>query len=200
MTRQNDPPSFDELTIPQPNFMRNPYADNAPFEDMHAVVSITLGELIRDSIVIWGAEMFMWDYYDEKQYWRVCEKIENHYWDREIGILPVRSWIREFMRTMNEIMPKYKLLYKALDENGLMQVSDRYGKSRDVGSDFPATQISPANQDYASGASDHEHEDIVTGDFLARYPMMREFDDIDVMIVDRLDVLFSSLYTVNINY
>lgn len=183
-----------------PEFFSDPWGRYKDQEDFHSPVTISLGELIRDGVVVWGEPEWMWDYYDIKQYWRVSEKIENHYWDRQIGVLPPGSWRREFVRTMNEIMPKYKLAYKALeDQNSILVNEDRYGKERRVGSDFPATLISPRNQDYASDASDREYEDVVQGNTLDQLAKLSEYDDIDLQIVERVDRLFTSLITVNMN-
>lgn len=155
-----------------------------------------MGELIRDGYVVWGEPDWMWDYYDIKQYWRVTEKIERRYYHREIGIIPPGAWRLEFIRTMNEIMPKYKLAYKALEGADLMRVGDDYGKSRVVASDFPATQLNGADNDYASDASDREYEDVHEGDFLERVEALKRYDDIDKQIVDELEPLFSCLFTV----
>lgn len=185
--------------MPRPTFGLDPMGDMMPQEDFHSVMSITLGELIREGFVVWGEPLWTWDYYDEKQYWRVTEKIENHYWTRDIGVLPPGDWRREFMRKMNEIMPKYKLAYKALDDGiTLMRTGDDYGKSRTIGSDFPATQLQE-NQDYASDASDNEYENVREGDYLDRIEKLKNYDDIDLQIVNEIEPLFSCLVTANMN-
>lgn len=185
--------------MPMPDFGCDPMGDMMGQEDFHSVVSISLGELIRWGFVVWGEPSWTWDFYDEKQYWRVCEKIENHYWGREIGVLPPGAWKREFMRKMNEIMPKYKLAYKALDDGvALMRTGDQYGKSRDVGSEFPATQLG-ADNDYASDATDREYETVDEGDYLERAERLRGYDDIDLQIVDEMETMFSALLTTHMN-
>lgn len=185
--------------MPLPEFGCDPMGDMMPQEDFHAVVSIQFCELIRWGFIVWGEPSWTWDYYNEKQYWRLCEKIENHYWMREIGVLPPGAWKREFMRRMNEIMPKYKLAYKALDDGiSLMRTNDSYGKTRDVNSEFPATQLG-GNQDYASNATDHEFENINEGDYLDRVDKLQAYNDIDYQIIQDLETVFSSLFTVNMN-
>lgn len=177
-----------------------PYDMSDAPRDFHAVVTVTLGELITDKWVDWTDPSWHWDSYNDEQYTRVCEKFNNHFWDREIGVLPPGSWKREVLRKFNEIMPKYKLVYQAL-ENGvdILQDSDTYGKNRNVFSDFPATQIAPQNQDYASNATDNQFETIVQGNFLEKMEKIKDYDDIDLMIINDMDSLFSCFYSVSLN-
>lgn len=168
--------------------------------DFHAVISITLGELINSGMIDWDAADWKWDYYDEEQYTRVCKKIEDHYWDREIGILPPGLWKRRYLNKMNEIMPKYKYAYNLIERGvDILQNSDTYYKGRNVYSDFPATQLKTDNQDYASNANDSENETVSYGNFLDTMAKLKDYNDVDVMIVEELEPLFSCLYTVNIN-
>lgn len=177
-----------------------PYDMSDAPRDFHAVVTVTLGELITDKWVDWTNPSWHWDSYNDEQYTRVCEKFNNHFWDREIGVLPPGSWKREVLRKFNEIMPKYKLVYQAL-ENGvdILQDSDTYGKNRNVFSDFPATQIAPQNQDYASNATDNQFETIVQGNFLEKMEKIKDYNDIDLMIINDMDSLFSCFYSVSLN-
>ena len=169
-------------------------------DDFHAVQTITLGELLHDGVVVWDMPELRWDAYDETQFWRVSEKVQEHYWDRELGILPVRSWMREYRRKMNELMPKLKPAYAALEspDFNFLQNSDSYSKGRTVGSSFPATQLKP-NQDYASGASDSENETVNEGNYYASVARLQDYDDLDYTLVKHVDSLFSSIWTSNIN-
>lgn len=169
-------------------------------DDFHAVQTITLGELLHDGVIVWDAPELKWDAYNEKQFWRVSEKVQEHYWDRELGVLPVRSWMREYKRKMNELMPKLKPAYKALEDPNFnfFQNSDSYSKGRTVGSSFPATQLKP-NQDYASGASDSENETVAEGNYYASVERLKDYDDLDYVLVKHVDSLFSSIWTSNIN-
>lgn len=177
-----------------------PYEPSEPTPDPHAVVSVTLGELIYDGWVDWNADEWKWDAYNDEQYTRVCNKIENHYFDREIGILPPGLWKRRYINKMNEIMPKYKYLYQALDDGvNILQDSDVYHKSRNVYSDFPATQIKADTQDYASNATDNEYETVTLGNYLDAAQKVKNYDDVDLMIINDLEPLFSCFYTVNVN-
>lgn len=169
-------------------------------DGFYSAVTISLGELYEDGLFDPTDESWHWDAYNEEQYTRVCEKIVNRYYYRELGILPVGAWKRAYLRVMNEIMPKYKRLYALLDTDpDIMQTSDEYEKSRNIFSDFPATQLS-GNSDYTSTGTDLERERVTQGDFAERYDAYaRTFRDVDVMILDDIDFLFTSLITVNTN-
>lgn len=169
--------------------------------DMHAVVTIQLGELIEGGMFDWESDNSLkWDAYSEEQYKRVCQKFVNRFYYREIGVIPVKRWRLEYLRKMNEVMPKYKPFYKALEEGAdILAVGDDYGKRRNLYSDFPATMLS-GNEDYASNGNDSQYEDVHQGDFMAKASEARErYNDIDVMILEDMESLFSSLMTVNVN-
>ena len=68
-----------------------PYDMSDAPRDFHAVVTVTLGELITDKWVDWTDPSWHWDAYNDEQYTRVCDKFNAHYWDREIGVLPPGS-------------------------------------------------------------------------------------------------------------
>lgn len=167
--------------------------------DFHAVVTITLGELVHDGVVVWDEPEMLWDAYDTEQFWRVTKAVEERYWDREIGILPIASWKRRYVGRMNEMMRKLRLAYEKLDNANLMQVSDSFSKNRTVGSAFPATQLKPTTQDYASDAQDNEGETVTEGNYVQQANLLKEYDDLDLQLVNYVDVLFSSLFTVNSN-
>lgn len=169
--------------------------------DFHAVVSITFGELYTDKWIDWTDPSWHWDAYDNAQYDRMCKKITEHFFDRELGVLPPLAWKREFLRKMNEIMPKYKPFYKLLEAtpDALTHDLDQYGKNRNVFSDFPATQIAPAKQDYASNATDYEFENITVGNMYERLKDLKNYNDIDLQIINEIDSLFSCFYSVNIS-
>lgn len=167
--------------------------------DFHAVVTVTLGELVTDGWLDWTKDIWKWDAYDEDQRDRLNNKIEARYWTREIGILPPGEWRRRFIGRLNEIMPKYALLYDKIKEGlDVWQDSDEYHKERNVTSSYPQTMIS-GSEDYASGAGDTEYETITDGNMLDKLKQFQEYDDVDVMILNDLEPLFSSLVTVNVN-
>lgn len=180
------------------------YEPDEPRDDFHAVTTITLGELLTEGGVDWTQPQWSWrdDAYNDGQYARCCRKIENRYYDRELGVMPPSRWRRHFMRLINEFMPVLKPLYELADGNSGMFLSDAdtWHKMRSVFSDFPATQLQ-SGQDYASNATDTQYETVVNGNFMDKIKAIRQGDyvDIDVLLLEHLEECFSPLWTVNIN-
>lgn len=180
------------------------YAPNDTHDEYHQVMSITLGELLVPGGIDWDSNEWSWreSAYNDTQYTRCCRKIENRYYDREIGVLPASRWKRHFLRLTDEIMPVLKPLYAAVDGNPSVMLSDMdtWHKMRTVFSDFPATQLSE-NQDYASNATDNQYETITNGNFMDKITHIKQGDyvDIDVLLLDHLEECFSPLWTVNLN-
>lgn len=165
-----------------------------------SVTTVTLGELYEDGwFDLTSSE---WDFpkYNDEQHSRLCKKILNHYYTREIGVIPPGLWKREFLRKLDEIMPKYIMLYKDLDNYGVngLNATDEGYKSRNIVSDFPQTQLA-GNEDYASMGTDHEYERVHKGTILDTYERLKDYNDVDLAIINDLDSLFSCLITVNIN-
>lgn len=168
--------------------------------DYHAVYSIQLCELINGGMIDFSSEEWDFDSYNKEQRDRFWKKFEARFYWREIGIFPPGKWKWELLRKLNEIMPKYKPVYEML-ENGqnILQKYGSYGKSRNIFSEFPQTQLSGTNQDYASNATDREHEEIYLGDWLEQIEKLKNYNDVDVMILNELETMFSVMFTVNIN-
>lgn len=179
----------------------------APFEwpdvgtdDRFDSYTITLGEWYEEGFYnpsdkdLWGFEA-----YDDEQYERWCKKFLDRYYFREVGVLPAYRWRLAYLRKLNEIMPKYIPLYARIAEGiDPMQVEDTRYKGRDVFSDFPATLLT-GNADYASTASDKEDETVREGDIseqLSKY--VRLYNDVDVLVLDECEVLFSSIVNVTL--
>lgn len=170
--------------------------------DFHSAATISYGELEDAGFIDWTAPEWRWDAYDDVQRERLQKKIAARYRYRDIGVLPWARWRDMLIRKLNEIMPKYKILYAKLADGAtdFFQVRDSYGKSRDVFSDFPASLLDSENEDYASHATDNEREDIETGDVLEKFnDIANMYNDVDVMVLDELEPLFSGLMTVNFN-
>ena len=174
-------------------------------DDFHGVMTYTFGELLDvPGGVDWNNVAWSWRdvAYDDTQYVRCCKKIENRFYDRELGVMPVSRWKRHFLRLINEIMPILKPLYAAVDGNSGVMLSDMdtWHKMRTVFSDFPATQLAET-QDYASNATDNQYETITNGDFMGKASRVRSGDyvDIDVILLEHLETCFSPLWTININ-
>lgn len=180
------------------------YEPSEPHDDFHAIVTITLGELLTDGGVDWTQPEWSWrdDAYNDAQYARCCRKIENRYYDRELGVMPPGRWRRHLMRLISEFMPVLKPLYDLADGNPGMFLADAdtWHKMRTVFSDFPATQLQPS-QDYASNATDTQYETVVNGNYIDKIKAIRQGDyvDIDVLLLEHLEECFSPLWTVNLN-
>lgn len=171
-----------------------------PLNEFHAVVTAELGELYKDGFIDFSDESWKWDFYNEEQYNRLNKKILDRFWHREISILPPGAWKREFLRTLNEIMPKYKILYERI-EKGInpFQKEDKYGKHRTIISEFPETMLSD-NEDYASNGNDREFETTIEGDVINKIKDFKNFyRDVDVLILEELEKLFSQLISVSVN-
>lgn len=181
--------------------MEMPDLEKCDRNEWHALFSIQLGELIEGGFVDWTDETWKWKAYSEEQYERVCQKFNDRYYYREIGMIPPGKWKQQVVRKFNEIMPKYIPLYEYIDAGGdIMANGSEYGKSRDIYSDFPQTQLA-GNQDYARSGNDRQFETIRTGDYIeTATKIMNEYNDIDVMILEEMEVMFCSLMSANINY
>ena len=184
--------------------MITPFVPGETAPDYHAVTTITLGELLVPGGIDWTTPQWSWrdDAYDDTQYARCCEKIENRYYDRELGVMPPGRWRRHLLRLIAEIMPVLKPLYELANGNPgiFMTDADTWHKTRTVFSDFPSTQLA-SGQDYASNATDMEYETVTNGNYMDKVKAIRQGDyvDIDVLLLEHLDTCFSPLWTVGIN-
>lgn len=168
--------------------------------EFHSVVTIQLCELIECGFFDPSDESWKWDAYDDAQYERLCSKFIDRYYFAEISLVPPGWWKREYKRKLNEIMPKYKILYKRVaDGINPMQADLEYEKRRAISSEFPQTMLS-GNSDYASSGIDSEYERVREGDLIDQMQRFQSvYNDVDVMVLDELECLFSHLYTVNVN-
>lgn len=170
------------------------------YGDFYSKVSITLGEWYEHGFYKPDDESWHWDAYSDEQYSRVCKKFLDRYYFREVSIFTPAQWKLAYLRKLNEIMPKYKLAYARLEQGlDFMQEYDDYEKSRDIFSDFPATQLS-GNADYTSTGTDRERELVHDGPAISKFAeLQRQYNDVDVMILDDLEpVLFSGLMSVQV--
>lgn len=174
--------------------------DSSGYHDFHAVVTIKLCELAEAGF--FDLTRSDWDFgpkYSAEQHAQLCKKITDHYWYREIALVPPGIWKREFLRKLNEIMPKYMDWYKALDDGVLVGTESEYYKSRNIFSDFPQTALQGNNQDYASTGNDVEYERIKQLDPLEMANRLKLYDDVDLAIINELESMFSCLLSINMN-
>ena len=177
------------------------------FVDFHAVFTITLGELIHGGLVdfsdgTWDTQLngtkIKW--YNEEQKVRLYGKLQEKYYDREIGELPYLRWKRRLLSKLALLMPKYYLLYDILAKgvDPLQEYND-YGKSRNIYSDFPQTMLS-GNEDYASTGNDNQYERIREGNFVEKMlAVMNDYNDVDDALLRELDSHFYCVLTSNMN-
>lgn len=161
----------------------------------HAQITIQLGELLEDEVIVFEDGTWEVDWFDAAQGARFWKKFANRYYLREISLVPVAQWKREVIRKLNEVMPKYKRLYAFLEsESGNLFVSsDDYGKSRDIYSEFPATQLA-SGEDYASNANDRQYEHVKIEKPLEVFmEFVRSYKDVDVLLLDECESLFCAM-------
>lgn len=169
----------------------------------NAIYTVQLGELVENGVFDWSSDVLNWESaaYSPEQYERVCNYFIERYRYREISTEPYLEWALMLKRKLvYELMPKYKPLYEIF-ENGInpLQKEDVYFKSRIVDSEYPETLLS-ANSDYASYGKDEENEKVTEGNIIEALSYFTDaFKGIDEMLVDELECMFVSLYTMNVN-
>lgn len=183
------------------------YPEYDKYDDFHAVHTIMLGELIHDGLVdftdgTWNKQTngLAIKWYDEEQRDRFYAKFGQYYYYREIGELPFKRWKDDLLAKLALLMPKYNLLYSALEKNDdPLQEYDEYGKSRNIYSDFPQTMLS-GNEDYASTGNDNQFERVREGSFVEKMnALMYDYNDVDFALLQELDSHFYCVLTSNIN-
>ena len=180
------------------------YIDNyTGYSEWHALYTIQLGELIGSGVFDWTKPELDWSSaaYSPEQYERVCAYFIERFRYDEISQLPVLQWMQGLKRRLvYELMPKYIPLYERIDEGiDPFQVEDEYHKRRDIASDYPETLLSQ-NADYISSGQDLEYETLKEGsisDSVNAYKT--NYQAVDKMLLDDLEVMFIQLYTVNVN-
>lgn len=164
-------------------------------DERYDYMTITLGEWYEMGFYDTSDDSWRFDAYDDAQYKRLCEKFLDRYYYREVSIpLPAR-WKRAYLRKLNEIMPKYKLLYARVEQGvNPLQESREREKSRDIFSDFPETMLS-GNSDYASTGNDRESDMLSEGNAAVLLTQFaREWQDVDALILNELEhVLFTGI-------
>lgn len=167
-------------------------------KEFNAVVTVTLGELLRDDFD-WGRDE--WPAVDEEHRARFNKKFEDRYYYREISEVPPGKFKLFVQRKLNEIMPKYKHLIDVINSErmSVIETGTTNQKARAIHSEYPQAQIAGDN-DYATNAQDSQGIGSATGPVI---DMMVDFEsryhDVDVLMLNELEVCFSSLITVNTN-
>ena len=172
-------------------------------DEWNAVYTVQIGELIASGVFDWEDPLISWAdaAYDEEQYARVCSYFVERFYYREISIEPYEEWARTLHRKLvYELMPKYRPLYERISEGiNPLAGSNEYRKKRDIESMYPETLLS-GNADYITNGNDLEEQTIRETDLtdqLAKYAEL--YKGVDELLLDELESLFVSMYTMNIN-
>lgn len=171
--------------------------------DFHSVETIQICELAEAG---WfDLSDPSWDFgpkYSDEQHQKLCNRITQHFWWREICVTPPGIWKQMFLNRMNEIMPKFMVFYAMLDPaSDYYQPAGQEGeyyKSRNIFSDFPATRLA-GNEDYGSSGNDTEYQRIKEMDLFELADKVRNYRDVDALICEEISDLFAALHSVSIN-
>lgn len=177
------------------------YDDFTGSDEWHAIYTIQLGQLIESGVFKWSEIDWQDSAYNAAQYERICTYFEKRFYYREISIIPIKEWFNFVSYKINyEIMPKLKPLYERAEQGiNPFQNEDTYHKSRDIFSEYPQTLLSE-NADYITDGRDFEEETLKEGNLtesLNNYMLL--YKGVDELMLDMLDSMFISLYSVNIN-
>ena len=170
-------------------------------DEWHAIYTIQLGQLIESGVFKWSEIDWSDSAYNNAQYERICAYFEKRFYYREISIIPIKEWFNFLSYKINyEIMPKLKPLYERAEQGiNPFQNEDVYHKSRDIFSEYPQTLLSE-NADYITDGRDFEEETLREGNLtesLNNYMLL--YKGVDELMLDMLESMFISLYSVNIN-
>ena len=168
--------------------------------DFRGQYSVMLGQLAEENYFQWDDGTWDFPKYSDEQDAQLKAKIIDHFYLRELALMPLGAWKHEFLRKMRETMPKYIPMYELLDKSPqLLGAYSDYYKSRNIYSDFPQSGLNGQNGDYASTGNDMEYERIRQMDILDLAERLKSYDDVDLMIINEMDTLFCSLLTQNLN-
>lgn len=182
-----------------------PYIDSdvsAGAPEYHDALTITLMELIDSGVLTREGKRWQgWDAYSDEQRARMWDKMRGRFDYREIGVLPVRRFLDRLFARMNEVMPKLKPLYEAVDQGAsLLTERDEWHKSRDVFSSFPQTALGGSNEDYASSGTDREYETLRNYGLLDAQEKLDRYNDVDVMLLNAMEPVFSALHSTTVAF
>lgn len=179
------------------------FDDYTGHDEWYAVYTIQLGELIDHGVFKWDMPELDWkaSAFDNEQYKRICDYFIERFRYREISMKPFLAWAQALKRKLVfELMPKYIPLYEMVKE-GINPLSkeNEYYKERDIESSYPETLLS-GNSDYVTNGRDEEYQKVTDGAFTESYlAYAQNYKGVDEMLLDELEVLFISMYTLNMN-
>lgn len=171
--------------------------------EWHAVFTVYLGELVETGAFDWKRKDLDWSSaaYDDEQYSRVCQYFIDRFKWREISMLPVKQWFDYLRRKLVfELMPKYKTLYDRVNDGiNPLASENEYYKDRTIQSAYPETLLSE-NADYITDGRDQEFQRIKEkAQVDALMEFANRYKDVDMLLLDELENMFISMYSVNVN-
>lgn len=172
-------------------------------DEWNAIYTVQIGELVASGVFDWTNPLLDWSVaaYNDEQYLRVCNYFIERFYYREISIEPFEEWARTLKRKLVfEIMPKYIPLYERIEEGiSPLAAENEYYKNRTIESAYPETLLSQ-NADYITDGRDEEFQRIKEGNLTEQLAVFAEkYKGVDELVLDDLESLFISLYTMNIN-
>lgn len=196
--------SSDYIPTSYPDFSKSEDVLNWTGRDSwNAIYTITIDELIDHGVFDWTNPLLDWSdsAYNKEQYERCCNYFIDRFRFREISIEPFYEWANCLhQKLVYELMPKFRMMYKIVDDDfDIMQIGSSYNKGRDINSNYPETLLS-GNSDYITNGRDFENENVQHGNALEIYlNYVEKFKTIDTLLLDSLETMFISLYTVSID-
>ena len=177
------------------------YPEEEP--DYHSQYSLTVREIVESGFDPFGDDDFSkitWPSDDNPNSYlsqtesRIKLKFLRRFWFAEIEPRVPNIWRFNVTTKMLMIVPKYTPLWKIFSKNPDPFITeDKYGKRRNVFSDFPSVQLNQNENDYASNAEDNQYEDITSGDLMEKMEQLKSYNDVDVAFLDELEPCFNQI-------
>lgn len=160
---------------------------------INATFTIVFGELVEKEYD-WGQDVYMGSWSDDRRI-KLNEYIINHFYYREISLVPLAKWRRKMISKLNLILPKYDFILNRIDDDiNIFQDSLSKSKERNLHSDFPQSELK-GDSDYATNSDDVEKLEEVEGNTLDTIlKLYEEYESVQKKIIDELEVMFISVY------
>lgn len=178
--------------------------ESVEWHDFHAKNTIVFGELILDGWD-WGKDE--WESYSLSSEAeaivrpRINKKIEERFFDREIGSTPVSRFKRRLLFNLNNVMSDQGFIYSKMFSDSsidLFEVQHTLTKEQDIFSEFPQAQLMTDVEDYATHGSFKSVDSITNGDILDKIEKLnKDFQEPDKKVLDYIDKCFSRILSRN---
>lgn len=172
------------------------------YTDWHSKNTIIFGSLIEDGWDWGGNDWKAYNVSPEAMALvrpRINEKIEDRFFYRELGRLPISAFKRGLKSRIQDAVSKYGWVYeeafKGLDFSaGEIEKL----KQRETRSDYPQSLLQVEEKDYLTWGEDQQYEKIITKNNL---PLLMEFyrtmAEPDAKILEDIEICFSQLLSFN---